>query len=223
MADSLVIALIYWLNGLLAVSYWLAQHWAALAGLLIAALTALLVDAPQARLAGHKPRRYGRGSVAQQHPAVHLSTLGVGALWAGAAWITPAPVPYLGLLMWLGAWLAPLALPLGRRYLAHRLRWFIAVYAALCLGFWLVARFPLSPQQAAAWSARMQATGAGEALNFAIRAQFIPWVALLLWAVFPLAYFGYLFQQFAVQRGSLISPLTPIQERIAHLRARGDA
>ena len=217
------VALTYWANGLLAILYWLADHWPALTGLALAIVAAVFVDAPQARLAGEKPRRYDRGHVRLQRPTTHLPTLGIGVLWALAAWITPAPVPYIGLAMWLGAIVAPLALPVGKRYLAHRLRWFIGVYAALCLGFWFINRFPLSPQQAAAWSERMQATGAGEALELAIRAQFIPYVALIMWAIFPLTYFGYLAQQLAVQRRFLISPFTSVQERIAAIRARGAA
>jgi hypothetical protein len=217
------VALTYCTNGLLAVLYWLADHWPALTGSILTIVAAVFVDAPQARLAGDKPRRYDRGHVRLQRPATHLPTLGIGMLWTLAAWITPAPVPYIGLAMWIGAIVAPLALPVGKRYLAHRLRWFIGVYAALCLGFWFINRFPLSPQQAAVWSERMQATGAGEALELAIRGQFIPYVALIMWAIFPLAYFGYLAQQLAVQRRFLISPFTSVQDRIAAIRARGEA
>jgi hypothetical protein len=217
------VALTYWTNGILAVLYWLLDHWPAIGGLVLSLVATTFVEAPQARLAGNKPRRYDRGTV-QQHRRIttHWPSLSIGILWAVAAGITPAPVPYIGLLMWMGAIVAPLALPVGKRYLAHRLRWFIGVYSALCLGFWLINRFPLSPQQAAAWSERMQAAGAGEALELAIRAQFLPYVALLMWAIFPLAYFGYLTQQLAVQRRFLISPFTSVQDRIAAIRTRGE-
>lgn len=216
-------ALIYWTNGLLAVLYWLSAHWPALAGFLASLLAIFLLDGPQAKLAGQKPRRYDRGAVQHQRATVHLPSLGIGLLWLVAAWITPAPVPHIGLLMWVGAILAPLSLPIGRRNLTHRLRWLIAVYAALCLGFWLVNNFPLSPEQAAAWSERMQVTGAGEALELTIKAQFIPYLAILMWAILPLSYFGYLFTQLSKQRRFLISPFTSVQDRIAAFRARGVA
>ncbi len=212
----------YWINGLLAGLYFLADHWAALGGLGLAALSAFLLDRPQAQLAGERTLRYGRGTTQLSTPTVHLGVLLLGLAWTAAAWMTPPPVPYIGLSMWLAALIAPLALPLGRRHIAHRLRWFIGIYTALVFGFWLLVRFPLSPDQAAAWSERLQSAGAGEALEWSIRAQFIPYIAVLLWAVFPLTYFGYLGQQLAVQRRLLVSPWQSVEARLAELRARGD-
>ena len=138
--QTITITLTYLLNGLLALLYWLAAHRAALGGLALAAASTCLLDAPQARHSGTLPRRYERGSAHLTRPALHLPTLALGLLWTLAAWITPPPVPCIGLAMWAGALLAPLALPFGKRKALHRLRWFIGVYAALVLAFWLLAR-----------------------------------------------------------------------------------
>jgi hypothetical protein len=219
--EQLYPVLIYWLNGLLALLYWLAEHWAALASLAVAVLSARLLDAPQAKLAGNRPRRYDRGETQTTRPTLYLPTLALGLAWTAVAWITPAPVPLIGLIMWLTALGASLALPLGKRYLTHRLRWFIGVYTALVLGFWAVVRTPLGPDQVAAWSERLRSVGAGEALEGALRAQFVPYLALLIWAVFPLTYFGYVAQQLATQRRLLVSPWTSVQQRMADLRGRG--
>jgi hypothetical protein len=214
---------IYWLNGLLALLYWLGEHWAALAALVVALLSARLLDAPQAQLAGARPRRYDRGQTQAAPPTLDLPVALLGLVWTVVAWITPAPVPYIGLAMWLTALGANLALPLGKRYLIHRLRWFIGLYAALVLGFWAIVRTPLSPAQAAAWSEKLRAVGAGEALEEALRSQFVPYLALLIWAILPLTYFGYVAQQLATQRRLLVSPWTSVQQRIADLRGRGEA
>jgi len=209
--------LLYILNGLLAVVYWLADHWPAWAALALADAAAWLFGsvAPEATL-----RRDGR-TAARPVRRWHVPTLILGGGWWLAAYLTPAPVPYIGLAMWAGVLIAPACLPYGQRKAMHRLRWFVAVYAGLVLAFWILVRFPLSPAQAAAWSERLQAAGAGEALEWSIRAQFIPYVALLMWAVFPLTYFGYLAQQLSVQRRHLTSPWLTVAQRMAQVRDRG--
>lgn len=213
----------YWLNGLLAALYWLADHWAALAALAVAAAMIWLVDGALSRQAGQRARRYERGTVNLAARSPHLVPLGVALAWTLAAWITPPPVPQIGLAMWVGALVTPLTLPLGKRHIGHTLRWLIAGYTALLLLFWLAVRFPLSPTAAAAWSERLQTLGAGESLDWAIRAQIIPYATLLIWYIFPASYFGLIFQQFATQRRLLVNPWATVAERLAAWRNRGDA
>ena len=221
--NDLTIALTYWFNGLCAVLYWLVDHWPALAGLAVAVLSAWLIDRPAAKLAGGRSRRYERGTInLAGAPAYMNGILTPALLWFAASWLLPPPVPYEGLAMWLGALIVPLSLPIGKRHLAHRLRWFIAIYAAMGLGFWVLARYPLTFSQAAAWSERLQAAGAGEALEWSVRAQFVPYLVLLLWVIYPLTYFGYLAQQLAVQRRLLIAPWKSVTQIMAESRARGE-
>ncbi len=219
---TLQTTLIYTGNGLLALLYGLADHWAALAALGLAAAGLYLVDAPLGRAAGGRSLRYGRGATQLARPALVPGGWLPALLWLLAAWFTPAPVPLIGLGMWLAALAVPLALPLEKRYLVNRLRWFIGVYAALALGFLLLARHPLTFAQAAAWSERLQTTGGGEALEWAVRAQFIPYLALVLWVVYPLTYFGYVAQQLATQRRLLVAPWQSAAARLAAVRARGE-
>lgn len=216
---------IYTVNGLLAGLYWLAAHWAAWAALGVSLAAAVLLDEPAARDVLTRARRYDREEtrLGQRRLTAHWPTVLLGLAWLAAAWVSPSPLPVIGLALWIGALVGPLCLKFGQRKALHRLRWFIAVYTALVLGFWLLVRFPLSPAQAAAWSERLQATGAGEALEWSIRAQFIPYIALLLWAIFPLTYFGYLAQQLSVQRRFIVSPRASAAERITSFRARGEA
>lgn len=214
--------LTFWLNGLLAFLYWLADHWAALTAFLVALATIALVDEPLARQAGDRPGRYGRSVYRTRTTKAYLPTFGLALAWLVAAWITPAPVPFIGLAMWIVALVTPLAMPLGKRYLVHRARWFIGVYTALVTAFLFVVRRPLAPQQAAAWSEHLQAAGAGEALDWAIRSQFVPYLALLIWAIVPLTYFGYILQQLAVQRRLLVAPWNSASDLIAAMRARGE-
>ena len=219
---AILSALTYWVNGLLAIVYLVAAHWPAVAAWGVALYTALRVDSPAKQALATSAARYRRGRTAvAPRRMFDLTTLLLGTVWVAVAWVTPAPVPHIGLAMWAGT-LIPLGLPAGQTRALHRLRWFIGVYALLNLGFFALARFPLSPAQAAAWSARLQAAGAGEALEFAIRAQFIPYVALVIWGVYPLTYFGYVAQQVGIARRFRHDPaLTPAQ-RAHSLRFRDE-
>ena len=59
---------------------------------------------------------------------------------------------------------------------------------------------------------REAAVGAGESLESVLRAQFIPYIALIMWGIYPLTYFGYLLQQLMVQRTVLRSPFLSLAE-----------
>ena len=213
---------IYGLNGCLALTYWLGAHWTALASLLPAGACYVLLDTNLARTAGERSRRYGRGVVQLARPGIAPATWLPALLWLVAAWLVPAPVPLIGLAMWIAALILPLALPLERRFLIHRLRWFIAAYAGLGLGFYLLARYSLSMPQAAAWSALFQTAGSGEALGWSIRTSVAPYLALILWVIYPLTYFGIVAQHALQNRGLLISPWQSAQQRLAAVRARGE-
>ncbi len=219
---ALKIALIYTLNGLLAFVWWLLDHWPALVSLALAGVCLLLVDGHLARGAGQRRLRHARGTVQLARAWAVPSAWIPALLWTLTAWLLPPPVPYIGALMWLAALVVPLSLPFEKRFLVHRLRWFIALYAALGLGFLLLARYPLTFAQAAAWSQRLQAAGSGEALEWVVRAQFIPYLALILWVVYPVTYFGYVGQQLFNQRRLLVAPWQSVATRMAVIRARGE-
>lgn len=214
--------LIYWLNGWLALLYWLIDHWPALASLALAGACYWFIDARLGRTAGERSLRYGRGQVQLARPALTFAVWLPALAWLVTAWIVPAPVPIIGLAMWAAALILPLALPLEKRFLVHRLRWFIAIYAGLGLGFWLVARYSLSLTQAAAWSEIFQAAGSGEALGYTIRATAAPYLALILWVLYPITYFGVVGQQAMQNRTLLVAPWHSDQRRIADVRARGE-
>jgi hypothetical protein len=217
--------LIYWLNGLLAALYWLVDHWPAGASLACALAIARWIERPHVTPTLAAPGRYGRAPRVprrQRWAALqpHLGTLGLAAAWTLVALTTPAPVPVIGLAMWLAALLAPLSLPFAQRPVVHRLRWFIGAYTALVAAFRLLARHPLSPAQAAAWSNQLRSVGAGEALDQALRSQFLPYLALVIWGVLPLTYFGWVVQHLGVQRHLLRAPWRALPRRLADLRTR---
>ncbi len=211
---------IYWLNGLLAGVYLLAEHLFAGAALGVAVLVVLFVDEPQQREVGTRSRRYNRGATRLDTRAIPWSTVALGLVWTGIAAVTPQPVPLIGLGMWLCVLWLGLTLPLGRRRTLHLLKWLLGGYCALLGGFWFLARFPLSPTQAAAWSERLQVVGAGEALEWSVRAQLIPWLALLLWGIYPATFFGMVGQLFFKQRRSMVSPWQSVTARLRDLRDR---
>lgn len=219
---TLVTLATHWLNGVLASLYWLGDHGAVFAALGVALLLAELVEGGQGRQAGTRDRRYGRGPVNQASWQRYVIPVGVALFYTGAVGLTPAPVPQIGLAMWLAALLLVAALPLNRRHVGHTARWLIGSYAAVLYLFWLIVRFPLSPTAAAAWSERLQTIGAGESLDWAIRAQLIPYVTLLIWGILPISYFGFIAQQFATQRHLLVDPFKTVAQRLADWRARGE-
>jgi uncharacterized membrane protein len=221
-SQSLVDILILVANGFLAVLYWLAGHWAVVLVWPIAIAIVMLLDGEVSRRAGHRPRRRGRGKVQRESPTAYANTLGLAMLWSVVAVVAPAPIPYIGLAMWVGLLATPMAIAMERDQILTRLRWMLTIYTAAAGGFLLLMRAQLSPQALAAWSRSLGQPGAGEALQTAVYSSITPYAAGALWVIGPLMYFGYIAQRFAVHSKTKVSPWATVEDRIQDVRGRGE-
>jgi hypothetical protein len=215
--------LVLFANGLLVMLYWLWAHAPVVLCWPLAVGVALLLDAEAARRAGHRPRRYDRGAAQRESPTSYLGTAALALVWTAVGLAAPAPIPFIGLAMWLCLLVVPLAVPLEREQLLGRMKWMLAVYAAAVAGFLLLLRSQLSPAALMAWSQRLGQPGGGEALAGAVVSSVVPYAALMLWVVGPLMYFGYVAQRFAVHWKTRVNPWLTVEERIRQLRGRGEA
>ncbi len=99
------------LNGLLEILYVAWDQGATLLALFLAAATALGPDRQIRHVAGHRPRRRGRGQVTRASFVPMLLT-GITALaWTIASVLSRPPVPLWGVLLWLALLIGALALP----------------------------------------------------------------------------------------------------------------
>ncbi len=221
MAATLHTLALYWLNGLLALLYGYLDHWAAYTALGLAALAALLVDYPQARVAGYQPLRYGRGrtpTVARSWP---VFPLGLGLLWTLGAVLTPPPFPYIGLAMWLVAIVLPLVIPLEQRDSSYKLRWALGGYAAALLAARLLYG-SLNLADIARWTAHLQTLDSQAALAWAARTTLANAAYYALAYGVPVGYGLYAYGLLATHRRTWRNPFTPWDQTMAELRGRGE-
>jgi len=209
-------------NGFLVVLYGLWAHLPVVLVWPVAIGVVGLLDRHVSRRAGHRPRRHERGAVQQASSMGQWKTLGLAAVWTIAGVITPAPVPAIGLAMWLGLLIAPLLIPMEQDQILNRLKWMLAVYTAAVIGFVTLMRSELSPRAVSAWSRGLGQPGGGQALETAVVSSITPYAAAMLWVIGPLMYFAYIAQRFAVQSKTKVTPWATVEERIGRLRTRGE-
>lgn len=209
-------------NGLLAVVWWLGEHWA-LAGILaIAAGVALFLDRPSGRQVAGRARRYGRGTVGRAPVTIYAGTALLAVAWTAIAAIVPAPIPQIGLLMWACLLLVPLMVPIEREPLRDRLRWLLWTYTAFVGGFMLLLRAQLNAATVLAWSRQAGIVGGGEAMLGGVVSSLTPYAALILWGLFPMTFFGYVATRLGMHRSTVVSPWRTVEQRIGDLRNRGE-
>lgn len=219
--QSIINTLILIANGLLVVLYWLWDHlpvalsWPLAAGV-------LLLDADVSRRSGHRPGRYGRGSVQRESLTVYLGTPVLALLWTWVGLSAPPPIPWIGLAMWVCVLAVPWAIALEREHLLSRLKWMLTVYTIAAGAFLLLLRTQLSPAALLAWSRQLGQPGSGEILAQAVVSSVTPYAALMLWVIGPLLFFGYVAQRLAVYARTRVSPWATVEDRIRQLRARGE-
>lgn len=222
-SQSIVDILTLTANGLLASLYWLGDHWAVVMVWPVAIAVMTLLDGESSRRAGHRPRRRGRGNVQRSSTIAYQGTLGLAAAWTVVGILSPAPVPYVGLAMWVGLLATPMMIPLERDQILGRLKWMLSIYTAASAAFLFLARADLSPQALLAWSRQLGQSGGGEALQTAVISSIAPYGAAMLWVIGPLMYFGYIAQRFAVHSKTKIDPWSTVEDRIRDIRGRGEA
>lgn len=214
--------LIITMNGFLVILYWLVAHLPVVLTWPVSVAVAVLLDGGVARQAGFRPRRYGRGAVQRAGNTAQWSTMALAAMWTAAGLWSPAPIPLIGLAMWLALFLTPMSIPMERDALLSRLKWMLSVYTAGVLGFLFLLHAQLSPQALLEWSRHLGQPSSGALLASAVVSSVTPYAAALLWVIGPLMYFGYIAQRFAVHSKTRVNPWKSVEARIRELRARGE-
>jgi hypothetical protein len=121
--------------------------------------------------------------------------------------------------LWAALLAGALALPQERENVLWTHKGLIVGYAALCVGLRLIFQAPVDT---AGWSELMEVEQGGTQLLALVRTALAPWVVITVWAVYPAAYLGLLFQRILVNRSRLLSPLASARDTIAALRTRGE-
>lgn len=206
------------LNGLLEILYVAWEQGTTLLALFLAAATALGPDRQIRHVAGHRPRRRGRGQVTRAS-FVPMALTGITALaWTVASVLSRAPVPLWGVLLWLALLIGALALPQEQENVLWTHKGLILGYAALAVGLRVLFQ---SPASTLSWSAVMGVEESSVALLSTLRNALGPWAVILAWAIYPISALGLLGQRLFINRMRLISPMTTARDTIEALRTRG--
>jgi hypothetical protein len=208
------------LNGLLALLYFAWEQGPTLVSLVLAALVAAWPDRVVQRVAGRRPRRRERGETVRAAPMAMIATLVAAAAWTAASLASRAPIPLWGVVLWAALLAGALALPQERENVLWTHKGLIVGYAALSIGLRLIFQAPVDT---AGWSALMDVEQGGAQLLALVRTALAPWVVITVWAVYPAAYLGLLFQRILVNRSRLVSPLASARETVEALRTRGES
>jgi len=103
--------------------------------------------------------------------------------------------------------------------LLFRQKSMLAVYGLLAITLRVALAYSPDVER---MSAVLNRNGDAALLFDSIRDGLLPYVALVMWVMYPLGYFGLIAQRFAVNRGSLLGGGTP-ESVLDALRNRGDA
>ena len=207
---------IFVLNGFLATAYWLYGQ-APLLATLPAVLWALHFDRSTWRQAGFRSRRYDRGTVIRAGHSATLWTLAAAGIWLAAALLSASPVPAIGAAMWWGMALGARLMPREREALLFRHKGLIAGYGLLALGLW--ALLTTSPslgrlsELVGSWREAAELVGS-------VQGSLVPYVALVVWVLYPAGYFVLLAQRYLVHRGPQVGPGATAEQVIQELRQR---
>jgi hypothetical protein len=123
LTDKLYLVLMYELNGLLYMLYWVVGHLPLLGALVCALVVMLVHDRQGQELAYAQSGRWGRVGVTVEGMAqrrMQLYTAFIFVLYLAGMMIFPEPVPFLGLAMWGSTALALWMLPSEREPLLFR-------------------------------------------------------------------------------------------------------
>ncbi len=207
------------LNGFLWLVYAAADHFPALVSLGCGLATILGLDVVVQRAVASRPLRDGRGETTPTPRTAQIVTGIVLLLWLIAQHNLGAPVPWIGMAMWLAGILSVLLLPSERFNQLWVVKTGLAVYGLLVLGsrIYLAYANRLSPQQ---WAGIIGSAESAASVIAGTQGNVTTIVLWALWLVAPLGYFSLLVQQLFVNPMSLVSPLAGAQDVLKRVRER---
>jgi amino acid transporter len=211
--------LIVWANGFLVVTYWVVDNAALLISLACGLTILLTYDRAVQHTAGDRLMRYGRGTRVQASYRSQTESLVTLLIWTVASAVSAQPVPFIGMVLWLAFLVALKLIPQEREGLLFRQKTMIAVYGLLAIALRLALSYSPDVERMTA----MLNNRSDAALLFdSVRDGLLPYIALVMWVMYPLGYLGLIAQRFAVNRGSLLLPRGTPEDVLRSLRTRGE-
>jgi len=220
--QRLLDGIIWMINGLLLIAYFLIGQLPLLLSLLCAAAIAFVFDPQAIKRTQFMPGRGLRPSperapVLRQHQVLTGVTAG---LWIVASLLFPSPVPWLGMAMWLLAIVGLLFLPAEDVQLLWRNKTFIIIYSLALIVFrgYLALLGRASPQ---AWAAVMGSSADAQrvlASNQGLLTTIGFWVACF---ALPAAQVTYLVQRLTTHPMSLLGARQRPADIVEDIRTRG--
>jgi len=222
-ADKLYLILMYELNGLLYMLYWLVGHLPILGASFCALLVMLVHDRQAQELAYAQPGRWGRVGITVETMAqrrMQLYTAFIFAIYLMGMVIFPEPVPFLGLAMWATTVLALWMLPAEREPLLFRCKGFIVTYALLLIAFRIyVSQIHGAP--VGEWAQALGQSASATADILARNAAIFTFVGMFAcWFAVPFAHVSYVVQRLLINPESLFFSRKGMEALIKAYRAR---
>jgi len=193
--DFLLAVPVWFLNGLLAILYWLASHLPEGISLLCGLMIAFGIDLQLQKRASERPRRYGRGELNTSPPNAVLFTLATLLAWLVASALSEFPVPWIGAGLWLAALIGILAVSEERFNQAWWAKTGLLSYALLAL----LLRFGLQALQSASpadWAAVVGSSLDAQSVLAHTRSTVATIGMLFVLVLYPLGFSAMLFQRF---------------------------
>jgi hypothetical protein len=187
-------------NGFLYIVYFLAGHVFTLAALGVGLYIAWRYDREVTSRVGGRARRYGRGEVVIAAATPHWHSLVAVGAWTAASLLAPTSVePLVGLGLWLAFLIGLIAIPAERSAVLFRHKMLLLGYAGLVIAFRLVMGVDLGGDAALAAVTGRMSSDAGE-LFTSIKWTILPYMALLVWIIYPAGFVIALWQRYQVTR-----------------------
>ncbi len=223
MTDKLYLVLMYELNGLLYILYWVVGH-LPLLGAVVCALAVMLVYDRQAQdLAYAQQGRWGRMGITVESVAQRRMQLYTGSIlvvYLAGMLIFPEPVPFLGLTMWASTVLALWMLPSEREPLLFRCKGFIVTYALLLIAF-KVYLSQVHGAPVGEWAQALGESTSATADILARNAAIFTFVGMFAcWFAIPFAHVSYVVQRLLINPESLFFSRKGMEAVIKAYRAR---
>ena len=217
--DILLAIPIWWLNGLLAVVYWLVGHLEELAALLAGLAIAMGIDPMVQARAVDRPRRYGRGAARTAPPTAQYFTLIALMIWLSVSLFSKFPIPLIGALLW---WIGLLAILVVPEESFNQLWWVkagILVYAALVI-LLKAGLAVLSQVSPADWAGVVGSRADAQVVLTSARSNVASIGMLFVFVIYPLGYAGLLLNRFLRNPKPLFNIRMGASEVIQRLRTR---
>jgi hypothetical protein len=182
---------IWWVNGALAILYWIIGNLFTVISNLIALVIAFGIDPFLQSRAVDRPRRYERGASSTGVPSATYLTLGTAAFWTVVSLTSQFPVPLIGLLLWLIGLFAIMVISEER---FNQLWWVkagIITYGMLVIALRLV-QFYLAVTDPTAWASFVGTSTDAQVVLESTRHNFATIGILFVFVLYPLGFTGML-------------------------------